>query len=591
MPVDASAVARVTGIDTAFQDLRAGGVQFLPQTVAVFAQGSTAVSYPTTKQQVTSAVQAGNTYGYGSPIHLVCEQLLPLNGDGVGTIPVTIYPLQDDPSGVAASGTITPSGTLTAAGAFRVRVSGMLSNAFTIASGAVDVNKTLAAMGTAVGAVLDMPVTVAYTYGAVTASALTGTGNGTITALSVTGTPIAGDYKLTVNTAVANGGVWTLTDPNGSVLNNAVTMTPGVGGATVINTNGIQFTLTDGTTDFGLGAFFTITVSATNLKLTAKWKGSSGNKLFFEIIGDSTLGALFTVVQPSGGLVNPSVATALTLIGPNNWETMAINQMELTDTTTLDLFATFNEGRWGDLVHKPLVVFTGNAFSTESSAITVPDSRKTDRTNVTIPNPGSVNLPFVTAARAVSRIVKMANNNPPTDYATQPLSGLLPGDDSLQWDYPTRDAAVKGGCSTIEVADGVVQLSDTVTFYHPTGDPLPAYRYVVDIVKIQNIQYNTDLIFEAPEWAAAPLIPDGQATVNPNARTPKSAKAEVAAMIDNLALQAIISDPATAKKTIAANINAQNPKRLDVSFTVQLAGNSNIKSVSLNFGFFFGAAA
>jgi len=66
------------------------------------------------------------------------------------------------------------------------------------------------------------------------------------------------------------------------------------------------------------------------------------------------------------------------------------------------------------------------------------------------------------------------------------------------------------------------------------------------------------------------------------------AKAEVAAMIDSLGLNAIISDPKTAKKTILADVNETNPKRLDVQVTVQLSGNTIVKSIDLNFGFFFG---
>ena len=59
-------------------------------------------------------------------------------------------------------------------------------------------------------------------------------------------------------------------------------------------------------------------------------------------------------------------------------------------------------------------------------------------------------------------------------------------------------------------------------------------------------------------------------------------------MLDSLGLNAIISDPETAKAKTFAEIDAQNPKRLNVVTTVQLAGNSNIISVDLNFGFFFG---
>jgi hypothetical protein len=126
--------------------------------------------------------------------------------------------------------------------------------------------------------------------------------------------------------------------------------------------------------------------------------------------------------------------------------------------------------------------------------------------------------------------------------------------------------------------------------YHPDGEVPPAYRHVVDIVKLMTVIYNIDLEFNRPEWDGAPLIPDGQPTVNPNARKPSSAKAALFSIIDGLALEAIISNPAAAKESVTANISSTNPKRLDVSLTVQLSGNTNILSIDLNFGFFFGTA-
>ena len=81
----------------------------------------------------------------------------------------------------------------------------------------------------------------------------------------------------------------------------------------------------------------------------------------------------------------------------------------------------------------------------------------------------------------MARIASRANNNPPFDYGSLDASGLIPGTDGEQWTYAQRDQAVKGGSSTVEVKDGVVNISDVVTFYHPTNDPLPAYRFVVDI--------------------------------------------------------------------------------------------------------------
>jgi hypothetical protein len=61
-------------------------------------------------------------------------------------------------------------------------------------------------------------------------------------------------------------------------------------------------------------------------------------------------------------------------------------------------------------------------------------------------------------------------------------------------------------------------------------------------------------------------------------------------LVDSLGLEAIISDPATAKASIIAVISSTNPKRLDMTLTVALSGNTKIKSVDLFFGFFFGTA-
>jgi phage tail sheath gpL-like len=486
--IDASAVARVVGIKTIFKDLRGGGILFLPQRVAVVGQGSSASVYSTTKQQVTSAGAAAALYGFGSPIHLAVRQLLPINGDGVGTIPVTIYPLVDDGSGVVSTGDITPSGSATAASAYIVRINNIDSEQFVISVGD-SVASIVTAATAAINATLEMPVIA-----------------------------------------------------------------------------------TDGTTE---------------VAVVSKWKGTSANDIVIEIVGSTTLGVSFALTQPVGGLVNPDVSAAIAQVG-DVWESMMLNCLDVADTTTLDKYSVFGEGRWGALVRKPIVVFTGNTATAVAAATAVSDARKTDRVNSQLVAPGSNDLPLITAARQLARIVKVANNNPPQDYGSQDATGLTPGADGVQWTFLDRDSAIKKGSSSIQVKDGVVNVSDVVTFYHPTGDPIPAYRYVVDIVKLQTIIFNLDLIFATKDWDGAPLIPDDQPTVNRSAKKPKSAVAAVCAMIDSLALNAFISDPETAKANTLAEISAQNPKRLDLSTTVQLSGNSNIISVDLNFGFFFG---
>ncbi len=99
---------------------------------------------------------------------------------------------------------------------------------------------------------------------AVTASAITGTGNGTVTLATVVAgaVPKVGAYTLVNTLVVADGGVFELRDPSGQVVAGGLRLTVGAGAATVLRAGGLQFTVTDGSTNFALGDSFTLTVAA-----------------------------------------------------------------------------------------------------------------------------------------------------------------------------------------------------------------------------------------------------------------------------------------------------------------------------------------
>jgi phage tail sheath gpL-like len=277
--VDPSARASITGIETTFVNLAGGAVFSLPQRIPVFGQGNTGVTYSTTKKQVFSAQAVGEEFGFGSPLHLAVLQLLPVNGDGVGIIPVTLYPLEEDGTATVSTGDITPTGVATAAGEFRIVAGGIRSNAFSVAIG-------------------------------------------------------------------------------------------------------------DAVADFIAAA---LTAIAGNVNMPA-------NDIVLSVEGPTDVGFSFALTQPVGGTVNPTVDSALAQMG-NVWETMALNCLDKADTTALGAYAAFGDGRWGSLVHKPLVVFTGDTATTVASAIAIPDARKTDRVNGQLVSPGTEDLPFIVAAR------------------------------------------------------------------------------------------------------------------------------------------------------------------------------------------------
>lgn len=66
----------------------------LPQRIAVLCEANDAnqASLILTPQQITSAQQAAQLFGDGSPAHVIARILFPFSGDGVGGIPVYVYP-------------------------------------------------------------------------------------------------------------------------------------------------------------------------------------------------------------------------------------------------------------------------------------------------------------------------------------------------------------------------------------------------------------------------------------------------------------------------------------------------------------------
>lgn len=80
-----------------------------------------------------------------------------------------------------------------------------------------------------------------------------GTGNGTMTGISIGKDALIGDYKVKCVSAATDSGTFSVVDPNGNRLGDAVV-------GTAFTSSHINFTINDGGTDFTAGATFTIPV-------------------------------------------------------------------------------------------------------------------------------------------------------------------------------------------------------------------------------------------------------------------------------------------------------------------------------------------
>lgn len=98
----------------------------LPQRIAVLAEANTANqgTLDTDAKQITSAQQAGELYGFGSPIYTIARILFPVSGDGVGGIPVVVYPQAEAGGATAKVLEITPTGVATGNGTHTLKIAG-----------------------------------------------------------------------------------------------------------------------------------------------------------------------------------------------------------------------------------------------------------------------------------------------------------------------------------------------------------------------------------------------------------------------------------------------------------------------------------
>lgn len=131
------------------------------------------------------------------------------------------------------------------------------------------------------------------------------TGDGTVTAVAAAGPLKIGTYTLEETFAVTNGGVFKLTDPDGNIIADNLTLRVGAGLATSFVVGGLSFTITDGATDFAAGDKFTIAITALNKYVPLDPAGVDGSGEFAGIyIGDAILAA--TIVA---GDVTVSIVT------------------------------------------------------------------------------------------------------------------------------------------------------------------------------------------------------------------------------------------------------------------------------------------
>lgn len=276
------------------------------------------------------------------------------------------------------------------------------------------------------------------------------------------------------------------------------------------------------------------------LTFTAKNKGTFGNFVSIEVIGDVPAGLTATVSAMSGGATDPDIDAALIATGNNQANDTALAHGQDISGTVLNKLSAYNgdgntfTGLYQREIGRPFRSLVSDATKDAAAWNTFLDSddRKLDRTSGAMAPPALKAHPAEVAA-SVLGIMERVNTPSPVGigpfayYEGEKLSWLpVPPAADRYWElgddggYSLRDNAVINGLSPLIVINGVYTLQNVNTFYHPDAveDNENGWIDMSDISLSQNIlQFYRDL-WSSEEWTGVIFVANKSdvGTVNPD---------------------------------------------------------------------------
>ena len=343
-----------------------------------------------------------------------------------------------------------------------------------------------------------------------------------------------------------------------------------------------------------LGSPFIGTSTDYEAILTSKWAGLTSQELNVSMNTNNTdLGITYVVNEETAGSGTPSIASSLAMFA-SEWNTLVVNTYGA-EETIMSTLETFNgrpdtenpTGQYAAIVMRPFFALTG---STLDDPTTITDGRKDDVTIVICPAPLSASHSLEAAANYCVIEARCAQDTPHLDISGQYLPDMpLPeaGDIPAMSSYDVRDSYVKKGCSTVEISSGKYKVCDFVTTYHPVGETPPQFRYVRSLVQDFNIRFKYFLL-EQINVVDHLIANDNDNVSASKVVKPKTWKAILFGLADDLVDSGLIVDAKFMKDSITVEISDVNPERLNTFFRYKRSGFARISSTVGEAGFNFG---
>lgn len=318
--------------------------------------------------------------------------------------------------------------------------------------------------------------------------------------------------------------------------------------------------------------------------LTARWKGATGNGI---TVSDSFLGQPGGEVLPAGqalayvamasGATNPSLTTAITGMGDEEYDYIV---HPFTDATSLnDLAAELNDttGRWSWASQVYGHAYT--ALRGTLSALAAAGAARNDQHSTIAGFENDVRAPsweYIAAYAARNAVFLNADVARPTQ--TGELVGILPARPGNRFIRTERQTLLNSGIATSYVGGGVVRVERAITTYQKNAfnqaDPsyldsetLHTSAHVIRFIRsrVTSKYARHKLAADGTRFGA------GQAIV-----TPSVIRGEMVAAYADMELDGIVENGKLFAEHLVVEIDANNPNRINVLFPPDLVNQLRI---------------
>lgn len=328
--------------------------------------------------------------------------------------------------------------------------------------------------------------------------------------------------------------------------------------------------------------------TAGSVAYTVKWDGTSGDELRITLNAQDgeNLPAGITVVPTdfdvimSGGATDPDITTATAALGSEAFQFIGSG---LNDATNMVALQTFLAGRFDAMVQLDGISVVG--FNSTQALTTTKGNANNSQFMSILAGGEAISPPWDYAASGAAVERKRYAVDPARPMQTTKLVGIRGPLSADEFTRAERDILLADGIATTKTVVGAVTIDRFRTTYQLNGAGVPDPSFA-DVNTLMNLiaQRNDIKTLFALRFPNHKLAIDGT-LANPGQPivTPLIAKSVILGLYRSWELQGLVQDFAGFKNDLRAQINANDPNRLDVLLAPRLIGQLRVSAFLLQF--------